>query len=424
MTPQRSSRSLQLPGFTLVELMVSVSIIGLIMAVLLGMTNQISTTWRNTTGKIEQYQQARNGFESMTRKLSQATLNTMWGLVYGLPVQGHVNPTAFTRQSQLRFVSGPMAVISPGIPNQSPTHGVFFQAPLGMVDTKGVVNMENLLNTWGYFIQFGDDSANNPSFLPASWPHRYGHRLMELMVPTEYMTVYNLDAGRHDAQTNKPPSYTSLTGQMGWFQTPLGAATSNTRVLAENIIALIVWPKLGKQDEDNRRNHSYSTLAPQYTYDSSTLIFSTNPANNATTLPTGPAFNLGVTVSNPNDPFEGGQISPKNQLPPVVQVTMVALDGASAARLLDGAGKSLLATYASYDAFTAGLFTRPYAGPIATTPGQPSQYDLDMATLEQRLSEPASTLSCPQLGAGPLHYRIFTTNVIIRGAKWSSYTTN
>src|SRR5258708_20794096 len=65
-------------GFTLVELMVSTVMIGLIMLVLVGMTNQTSQTWRNATEKIEKFQSARDGFESMTRKLSQATLNTNW----------------------------------------------------------------------------------------------------------------------------------------------------------------------------------------------------------------------------------------------------------------------------------------------------------------------------------------------------------
>ena len=60
-------------AFTLVELMVSVTVLSLIMVVLMSMTNQITQTWRSTTGKIEQFQEARDGFESMTRKLSQAT---------------------------------------------------------------------------------------------------------------------------------------------------------------------------------------------------------------------------------------------------------------------------------------------------------------------------------------------------------------
>src|ERR1700722_11187886 len=76
-------------AFTLVELMVSTAIIGLIMVVLVTMTNQISQTWRSTTEKIEKLEEARDGFESMTRHLAQATLNTNWDY---LDINGQPRP--------------------------------------------------------------------------------------------------------------------------------------------------------------------------------------------------------------------------------------------------------------------------------------------------------------------------------------------
>jgi hypothetical protein len=103
---------------------------------------------------------------------------------------------------------------------------------------------------------------------------------------------------------------------------------------------------------------------------------------------------------------------------------MVALDAQSAKRLVDPVGNSLLPTY---DAFTTGLFLTATSVP-SPQPGTPTQYDNDLGpatvkgTLEYRLTHPA-TIS-PALGIGPLKYRIFTTNVMIRSAKWSSYETN
>ena len=104
-------------AFTLVEVMVSTAIIGLIMLVLVAMTNQTSATWRSTTEKIEKFQEARDGFEAMTRRLAQATLNTNWDYLdaNGNPRPTTVNttnynsfiPVAYGRTSSLRIISGP-----------------------------------------------------------------------------------------------------------------------------------------------------------------------------------------------------------------------------------------------------------------------------------------------------------------------------
>ena len=74
--PQRDVRGPT--AFTLVELMVSVVIVMLLMLLLLTITDATRKTWVTTTARAEQFRGARAGFESMTRRLSQATLNTYW----------------------------------------------------------------------------------------------------------------------------------------------------------------------------------------------------------------------------------------------------------------------------------------------------------------------------------------------------------
>ncbi len=69
-------------------------------------------------------------------------------------------------------------------------------------------------------------------------------------------------------------------------------------VLAENIVALVFIPKLPPKEDETG-----GLLAPNYSYDS--------------------------TVNKPDEP----NINPKNQLPPVVGVVMVAIDEESAAKL-------------------------------------------------------------------------------------------
>jgi uncharacterized protein (TIGR02599 family) len=133
------------------------------------------------------------------------------------------------------------------------------------------------------------------------------------------------------------------------------------RVLAENVVALIVLPKFDRTTEETRRRTSKSTLlAPGYRYDSTT---------------------------SSSDP----ELNPKNQLPPVVQLTMIALDEESALQL-QGRNRN----HATGGIEFAQLFRKPEA------------YDDDLAALEQQLATSHRAA-----------YRVFTTNVSIRGAKWS-----
>lgn len=388
-------------GFTLVELMVSTAIIGLIMLILVGMTNQTSQTWRSTTEKIEKFQTARDGFEAMTRKLAQATINPNWDY---LDSAGNVRdktvgsgpfiafiPTAYGRVSDLRFVSGPMSAVNsfPGLsPNMARAgHGVFFQAPFGAVqDNKNYGTLDNLLNTWGYFVEAGYDTTT-PGFIdPTKVPKRWRSRLMEFMQPAEQMSLYD-------------PATTGNTYL--WFTVGLQSPARPVRVLAENVVTLVILPKLSKADEEYRaarQNAAAAMLSPRYIYDSSLTL---NPGANGGTDP--------------------GAINPKNQLPPILNVTMVAIDERSAERLADkycvgatqGApspsqaalGLDVAASKANPSVNYSSLFTD--AAQLEDNVATSQAGDGDLSDLERVLTHEGCT------------YRIFTTNVSIRGAKWS-----
>jgi len=334
-------------GFTLIEVLVACAVLALLLVLMLSITDQVQKTYRQTLGKAEQFREARMAFEAITRRLSQATLNTYWD--YDSPT----SPTRYLRQSELRFRCGWASVLLPsGI--ISTTHAVFFQAPFGFTANSAAYGgMESMLNTWGYFIEFGSDAALRPQVVnDAGVPVKNRFRLYEMMEPSENLSVYSYTSGN--------ASYNALT----WFQDPLGRANRSSRVLAENIIALIFLPK--------------------------------DPANTA------------LTADFQYDSSPDGSISPQafsvHQLPPYIQVTMVVIDEASARRLDSGA-------------------TAPDLG-LATLFQLTANYQADIDQLQANLlqtnfSNNGTTYSPSVKLPGGLKYRIFTSNVSILGAKWN-----
>lgn len=338
-------------AFTLVELMVSITIVTLLLVLLVSMTNATTRAWSYTSGRIEQFRDAREGFENITRQLSQATLNTYLDYRYD---SGSVS--SYARQSELRFICGNLNSIT-GAANYSncPTHAVFFQAPLGVSRDDRYSDLGKLLNTCGYYIQYGSDKDSRPDFLDQIVKERYRFRLMEMLEPSESLTLYDEEL--------KAGGSSSYLGTQ-WFTVPLNLA-GHSRVVAENIVALVVLPKLSSQEDPGG-----TALCPRYYYDSTR----TDDSNSDTV---DPALNW------------------KNQLPPVIQITMIAVDEASFGRIEGGP--------AMPDFGYESLFETPGDLKDAAKPG----YAKDITALTKTLRE--DKLSC----------RVFTTDVAIKAAKWS-----
>jgi uncharacterized protein (TIGR02599 family) len=337
-------------GFTLVELLVAAAILSLLVALLLNMVTQTSKTWKATSGKIEQFRGARDAFDSVTRRVSQATLNSY--LDYDNPA----NPTSYVRKSELRFLSGPATNVLGMLASNMTGMAVFFQAPNGFSTNSSNSILQNALNTWGYFIEYAADTNSRPEFLPIGAPApRYRYRLMELMEPTESLSIYNYTSGN--------PSYTNIE----WISNSLGMTSNRpVHVVAENVIAMILLPKLSRNDQTNGLTDS--SLAPDYLYDSST--------------------NRNASLAWPNNAI----LNTRNQLPPVVQVTLVAVDEASAVRLPS--------IYAGLSNTVGGFFN------------DASMFSNNISLLQSNLASKG------------ISFRVFTTDVMLKGAKWSSSQTN
>lgn len=374
------------PAFTLVELLVSMVVLTLLLVLFEQLTTSTQKTMSSTAARLEQFRGARQGFEAFTRRLGQATLNTYWDYARA---SSNSAPTAYIRQSELRFISGSttaLGIAPADNPLLRPTHGVFFQAPLGVVaNAEAYHGLDNLLNTWGYCIEYGDDSQLRPSFLASlnqPPPLRYRFRLVELQEPSDSFSLYQREAalsGGNSAYTGKD-----------WFSAPLGdipkASDKNpparpVHVLAENIVALIVLPKLTKADQKNAADqapYTDSSLSPFYLYDS------TSTSNYSASSPN-------TSPPEPDTPRSRIDLNPKNQLPPVVQVTMVAVDEASFLR------------FQSYQPDQ----TQPPDFSSFSSGASSSKYGEDMQALQITLQKKR------------LNYRVFTTNVSLKSAKWS-----
>ena len=332
-------------GFTLLEMLISLALLGVLSLMLVKMTSSTADIWRFTGAKIEQFQSATNAFESISRRLSQATLNPYWD--YSYPNNDASKPpTKYFRQSDLRFISGPAGAILGSHPDR-PGNCVFFQAPLGFVQNlPDFGGLSNLLNTWGYYVEFNKETR--PEFiesLPSKPPSRYRYRLMEFMQPSEAMSIYRFTSGA--------PQYSGRE----WFLEGVNSSAPPVHMVAENVLVLVLLPKLSPSDQ-KAAGVQDTSLAPSYLYDS--------------------------TV-----PKDNSKLDSKNQLPPVVQMTMVALDEASAARLSNGA------TPPSFDNELAQRFQ------------DAANYEKDFKWLQDTLIDLR------------VSFRTFTTNVNIRNAKWS-----
>lgn len=392
-------------AFTLVELLVSMVVLVLLFVMLEQLTTGTQKTMASTLQKIEEFRTARQAFEAMTRRLSQATLNTYWDYAYA---PGTRVPTSYVRQSELRFISGSTAAL--GIAPSAnlafrPTHAIFFQAPLGQASDANYHGLDNLLNTWGYCVEYGDDKQTRPAFLASLNPGlaaRNRFRLLEVEEPSESFSLYQKEAALNNSSTNTGGN-AAYVGK-DWFSGILGdipatgvagAPPRPVHVLAENVVALILLPKLAQEDQNpvgHPNLYDDSSLSPYYLYDS------VSTSNNSENSPY-------YVASAPAD------LNPKHQLPPIVQVTMVAVDEVSFRRYQNTRSVDDQANKPPDFSMPAGSSTSA-ANPVFRSNSKSIAYAQDLQTLQANLQ------------SYHLNYRVFNTSVSLKAAKWSRLQTN
>lgn len=172
---------------------------------------------------------------------------------------------------------------------------------------------------------------------------------MQMIQGTERLSIYD----------------TPLTSanRFNWFRDGLSANPVLARPVADNILILVAWPRAAEEyDNDQRSSDTVTPLTANYAYDTKEYL-------------------------------SAGTDLTRNQLPPMVQITLVAIDELSASRLeeLPAASKTLLQPGA--------LFTD--SAPAATY-----WDDLDQLT--------------DFLDSNRINHRVFTSSIVIRQAKFSN----
>ena len=334
-SPVRTRRS----GFTLIELMVASAILAMMVGLFFVVISQMTGGIKTSTAKMDAFQSARTGFEAVSRTLGIASLNTYWDYFDSSrnPRGANANftPALYGRQSDLHFLTKTQPFFSAPGSLEPVGHSLFFQAPLGYFSDTIAAKPPGSLNPSGFFVAFGNDPTK-PGLTELKERPRF--RLYQWLPSSESLTV--------------DPSTGRLTDS-DWI-----APTSGVRPLAENIIAFVVRvPAITAT--------GYSTNATDYGWDSLTPWVS------------------------------GDQPAQMHQLPPLVNITMVAIEEAAANRL---AGTASTAATAASALGIANLSSR-----FRTA----SEYDNDLDAIGSALS------------SKNIPYRIFTTTVPLRGSRWS-----
>jgi len=369
-------------GFSLVELLLSMTVLTAILLMFVGLLDQTQKTWEYSRTQIAQDREARLSYDIITKNVGQATLNAYFEQVDAngkrasdFPDPKDFVPKEFQIQSELQFKVMRTRDLFPvaGAVGPGPGHALFFQAPLGSTADQRYGPLSNLLNGRGYFIALMSDASFRPTFLTNQGVEaKVRYRLMEFLPPTERNQVY--------AAANEADSSGTEAERSKWITVPL-RSTGNAgalRPLAENIVAFVISPREAVAD---------TALGTTGVVNKAALA----EADTRATARVAPSF-----VYDSAKPFDA-QLWPVHTLPPLIQITMVAIDEVTAMRLEERYGVSFMDEFIPADW-------------MLTT----YNYQRDLAKVTTAFDNESA-----KPGGVKISYKIFTSTVRINGAKWS-----
>lgn len=272
-------------AFSLLEMLVAMTILLAIIALSAAMLNTIEQGWSRIRSRTMEFRDARAAFETIANRLSQARIDTYWD--YEMDNQGL--PESYQKASHLHFVAGPASALVPESFAKGEGHAVFFQAPFGMSRDSNLKGLSSLMNGWGYFTGYGSNANWQPEFLKGKKiiPERFRYRLFEYHLPTERLRLHSdTKDGIFDYE---------------WIYDQIEVGTVS--ILAENVIAFVVQPTEAVSGTASNK------IAENYRFDSR-------------------AFDI--------SPGESNADRAKHEVPPIIRLTMVVVAEADFAKIQKG----------------------------------------------------------------------------------------
>ena len=228
-------------GFSLIELLLSMAVLSIMLVILGQVITNSTNAWSLGRGKITRYQEARQAFETIQQRLSQATLATYWDYEYD--PSAPTIPTAYAPRSSLIFRCGEAPSVLTGLAGGDLTgHAIVFTAALGRDTSPEHGRFRALLNLCGFYVSHGPDESVPVKGKQAGLKDVKRFRLFEFCQPANELPLF--------ATTSTPTS--PWTGPVG---------VDHARPLAENIILLVLAPV------NNGVQANPNDIAPGYSYD-------------------------------------------------------------------------------------------------------------------------------------------------------------
>jgi uncharacterized protein (TIGR02599 family) len=243
-------------GLTVLEILVSVAILGMVMLAIGASIGTMQNLWVRTRGKIDPYRGVRTALDTIQRRVQQATLATRLGpdIAPGATDDGSAE---IQLQSDLHFVCGPADELLPNLSDRVVGDAIFFQGPLGQyskpesgfTEDDRYDTLQGTLSAWGYFVECIDDEAVRPTFLAeqrpgaTATPSKRRFRLMEFRQPAHELTLFQPASAQ-----DEHPSLRFLSDPLqlhAWFRTSVQSANPKLRhvsMVADNVLAVVITP--------------------------------------------------------------------------------------------------------------------------------------------------------------------------------------
>jgi len=327
----------QSQAFTTIEVLVASAILAVILVIALVMSSGVARLTTSTAARISTFQESRTAFDMMTRTLNQALLQTYWD--YDNPGV----PKRYIRASELHLAAGRGADLTGWA--DAAGSAIFFQAPMGYSLKPNLKSVSDLLNGVGFYVRYSP-SRDLPSYLQTTASSTETWRLWMYLQPTEELKVYSIYNGLPQEKSD-----------LSWFRDDIADKPEYSHILANHVVLLLI--RCEYPGADGQWN-------AQYAYDSRPVLEADKPP-----------------------PVE------MNQTPPIVHLTLVVIDEATATKLSD---------------YKQGRYDLLEDEPDLFR--EAGNYKDDIAKFEAHLQK-------GPIGGIPIRYRIFESTVNVSSSKWS-----